>query len=101
VTKTLAYHVIIEPSGLDDGVYTATIPALEIVTDAVGPGAARRAARRAIAGWIEVARSHRHPIPPPDSIVVELARPAPNRAAHRLAPNVGKSSTRRTKQTRR
>ncbi len=71
--RSFAYHVIVEPSGEGDGVFTATVPALEIVTDAIGPGAARRAAGRAIKAYIHVATKYGHPIPASDSVIIDMS----------------------------
>ncbi len=87
MSKTIAYHVVIEPSGLGDGVFTAEIPALAIMTEGVGRGAALRAARRAILGYIRVARDYGHTVPPPDSVIVDVPAPnEPKRAAFRARP---------------
>ena len=71
--------MVIEPSGLNDGVYTAAVPTLQIVTEGVGEAAARRAAQRAIVGFVRVAERHGKPIPAADSIVVETTAPIARR----------------------
>jgi predicted RNase H-like HicB family nuclease len=66
--RTSAYSIVLEPSGDDDGVWTAEVPAFGIVTEGDGSDGARRAALGAIRGYVEVARSLGKPIPEGDLV---------------------------------
>jgi len=61
-----AYSIVLEPTEGNDGIWTAEIPALGLVTEGPGSDGARKAARDAIEGYIEVAARTGRPIPPGD-----------------------------------
>jgi predicted RNase H-like HicB family nuclease len=60
----MKYDVNLEPD--EDGIWTAEVPALGIVTEGRGEAAARRAADRAIVGYLEGLERHGLAIPPSD-----------------------------------
>jgi predicted RNase H-like HicB family nuclease len=63
-----AYTIILEPSGDDDGVWIAEIPAFGIVTEGDDREGARKAALDAIAGYVEVAKRLGRSIPHGDVV---------------------------------
>jgi predicted RNase H-like HicB family nuclease len=58
------YHVKLEPD--EGGIWTAEVPALGIVTEGRGEAGARRAADRAVAGYLKGLERHGLPVPPSD-----------------------------------
>jgi predicted RNase H-like HicB family nuclease len=88
-TASTAYSIILEPAEGDDGIWTAEVPALGLVTEGLGSVGARDAARDAIEGFIEVASRTGRPIPPGDIVI------APH-VAWSAAPPVRRERPRRT-----
>ena len=72
MTATSAYRVVLEPHR--DGIWTAEIPAMRIVTEGRGKNGALRAASKAIAGFIKVARKRKITVPPPDALAIPNRR---------------------------
>jgi predicted RNase H-like HicB family nuclease len=64
-----AYSIVLEPAEGDEGIWTAEVPALGLVTEGLGPDGARDAARDAIEGFIEVATRTGRPVPPGDVVI--------------------------------
>jgi predicted RNase H-like HicB family nuclease len=64
-----AYSIVLEPAEGDDGIWTAEVPALGLVTEGLGSDGARAAAREAIEGFIEVASRTGRAIPPGDVVI--------------------------------
>jgi len=84
------YYINLEPDS--GGIWTAEIPALGIVTEGRGQAGARKAAERAIAGYVRGALQRGFPLPESDVIVtVTLPRASSGRglvvAATRRAAN--------------
>lgn len=68
--RASAYSIVLEPSGDDDEVWTAEVPAFGIVTEGQGSAGARQAALHAMRGYIEIARRLGKPLPDGDLIDV-------------------------------
>jgi predicted RNase H-like HicB family nuclease len=68
-TASTAYTIVLEPAEGDDGIWTADVAALGLVTEGHGSEGARDAAREAIEGFIEVASRTGRPIPPGDVVI--------------------------------
>ena len=67
-SRASAYSIVLEPAPDGDGVWTAEVPAFDIVTEGDGSDGARKAALDAIRGYVEVARRLGKPIPDGDLI---------------------------------
>lgn len=65
-TRGTRYRVRVEPSGENDGMWTAEVRALRLVTEGRGPNRARHAAINAVAGQRKVAKAHGFTLPDGD-----------------------------------
>lgn len=86
--RASAYSIVLEPSGDDDGVWTAEVPAFGTVTEGQGPAGARQAALEAMRGYVDVARRLGKPVPDGDlidlpGIAWSAAPPVAPKTAHR------------------
>lgn len=92
----MRYNVILEPD--EDGMWTAEIPALGIVTEGRGEARAREAAARAVEGYITGAQRHGLRIPESDVTVtftLDSTRGVVGKARSLLSGTRGKSVARK------
>jgi predicted RNase H-like HicB family nuclease len=71
-----AYKVILEPSEDGDGIWTAEIPALGIVTEGRGRAGAEGAAENAVRGYRATAERHGKAVPAGDLQVTTVRKKA-------------------------